>query len=103
MAYQVDWTELANSDLESIVTYIAEDNPDAARTLGLGIIETVENAADFPFSGRIVAEKQNPLIREKLVRTNYRVVYRLDEENGMLSVARIRNTSQGTLDLEVVE
>jgi plasmid stabilization system protein ParE len=60
MACKIEWTELADTDLESIVRYIAEDNVDAARELGLEIITTIEETADFPFSGRKVPEKKQP-------------------------------------------
>ena len=99
MAYEIDWTELANQDLEGVVRYLAEDNIDAARELGLKIISTIEDTAAFPFSGRKVPEKNNPLIREKIVRSHYRVIYRLNEEEGTLSVARVWRTSQGEPEL----
>lgn len=38
-------------------------------------MDTIETTAAFPYSGRIVPEMKNEMIREKIL-TNYRIIYR---------------------------
>jgi len=87
MDYKVVLAPRAIDDLRDIVLYIAPERPDAARKLGLALVEKTKVLAQFPFSGRIVPEFQNRLIRE-LILQPYRIVYRVDEANKVVGVAR---------------
>ncbi len=49
MAYHLDWADIARENLRDIVLYIKEENPDAARRIGYGIVERLEQAAQFPY------------------------------------------------------
>jgi len=51
MDFQVEWTDLAISDLEQIVSFIAEDNPVAAASLGEDVFHSAEVLHTFPFIG----------------------------------------------------
>jgi toxin ParE1/3/4 len=69
------WSPQSLRDLESIRAYIAKDSVRYADLVVQRIISAVERLASFPESGRTVPERNNPEIREVIVRP-YRVVYR---------------------------
>ncbi len=76
---EVRWTPQAAEDLESIADFIAEDSPHYARLLVIDILQAISRLIDFPRSGRIVPELNDPIIRE-IILGNYRIVYRLRDE-----------------------
>lgn len=49
---KIEWTERAARDLRNVREYIAQDNPAAAKTVALGILDAVERLVEFPSSGR---------------------------------------------------
>jgi toxin ParE1/3/4 len=95
MAYRVFWTPLAVQDLRDICDFIARGNPAAAQRMGGALIAQAETTALFPQSGRVVPEKKDPLIRETIVGA-YRVIYRIDEANKILAIARVWHSARGT-------
>ena len=70
------WTEQAVADLESIRAYIARDSESAAAHFLVRLMDTADRIPEFPEAGRIVPEKGDPGLRERIVGT-YRLVYRL--------------------------
>jgi toxin ParE1/3/4 len=83
---RVDWTLAADADLESIVAYIAEDNPRAAAGMVMKIIQIVEDhLSQTPAMGR---PGRVPKTRELIVPdTPYIVAYRIKDKN--LEVLRV--------------
>ena len=76
---EVRWTQQAAEDLESIAEFIAEDSPHYARLFVINILQAINRLIDFPRSGRIVPEVNDPVIRE-IILGNYRIVYRIRDE-----------------------
>jgi len=70
------WSPQSVRDLENIRDYIAADSPRYAALVVERIIQGVERLTSFPESGRVVPERNDPLLREIIIRP-YRVVYRL--------------------------
>ena len=70
------WSPQSLDDLESIRAYIAQDSPVYADLVVRRLVAAVERLRVFPESGRIVPERNDPVIREILARP-YRVVYRV--------------------------
>ena len=70
------WSPQALHDLEAVRDYVAVDSPRYADLVLERIVRAVERLRDFPQSGRIVPERNDPSLREIIVRP-YRVVYRL--------------------------
>ena len=64
MAFQIIWSESASEDLKEIVQYIALSDHSAANNLASRILNRIETASEFPFSNRIVPEKESDSIRE---------------------------------------
>jgi toxin ParE1/3/4 len=74
---QVIWTPKALGDLESLLNYIGEDAPAAARRFAQKLIARVEVLADHPLLGSYVAEDSSRTYRE-VRQGNYRILYRSD-------------------------
>ena len=74
----VVWSPEALRDLEAIRSYVAQDSAAYADLVVRRIVAAVERLRLFPESGRVVPERNDPSIREVIVRP-YRVVYRLRE------------------------
>jgi toxin ParE1/3/4 len=73
---RIVWSPQAIRDVESIRAFIAQDSPAYAELIAERLVFAVERLQEFPESGRIVPERQNPAIREVIV-PPYRIVYRL--------------------------
>jgi toxin ParE1/3/4 len=73
---KVVWTESAERDLETIESYVARDNPNAAAALVDRLVGRAEAVAEHPHLGRVVPEIGAEHVRE-LIEGNYRIVYRL--------------------------
>ena len=101
MDYKVVLAPRAIEDLRDIVLYVAPDRPDAAKRLGLALIEKTKVLGSFPFSGRVVPEFDDRLIRELILKP-YRIVYRVDEGSKIVGVARYWHGARGELGFEDV-
>jgi plasmid stabilization system protein ParE len=73
---EVRWTPQAADNLEAVTEFIAKDSPHYASLFAINVLRAVERLVDFPESGRMVPEKNDPQIRE-IILGNYRIVYRL--------------------------
>jgi toxin ParE1/3/4 len=101
MDYQVVLTSRAANDLQEIIRYIMPDRPRAAQKLGLALIEKTKVLGTFPFSGRVVPEFNERLLRE-LILAPYRIVYRIDESAKMVGVARYWHGARGSLKIDEI-
>ncbi|UTR12154.1 type II toxin-antitoxin system RelE/ParE family toxin [Evansella sp. LMS18] len=93
---ELRWAETAVKDLDHICAYIASDSEEYARIFARKIIDTIETAAAFPYSGRIVSEMKIETIREKVL-MNYRIIYRIN--NDSVEVVRIVHNSRYFKDI----
>ncbi len=78
MVINVNWSQEAIEDLESISEYISRDSDFYARAVITRLLSVSRKLCDFPFSGRIVPEIGNKQLRERLV-YSYRLVYRVED------------------------
>lgn len=92
MGKAVIWSPSARSDLRSIVSYIATDNPDAAIEVGQRIINRSKQVEQFESSARMVPEFGNRAVRE-LIEGNYRIIFRFKGER--IEVARVWHAARG--------
>jgi len=90
---KIKWTIRALDDLHDIYEFIAKDSKRYAQIQ----IEDIQNAAlnltSFPLMGRIVPEFPHLPYREILV-GNYRVIYRLEEEQGLVIIMAVAHGRQ---------
>lgn len=87
MAIQLEWSNEALEDIESIATYIEKDSPFYAKSVVTKFFEKAEIIKDFVELGRIVPELGDSNIREIFV-YSYRLIYKIDS-NTVLFVAVI--------------
>jgi len=62
------------------------------------IFRLVEQVSDFPESGRIVPEFDDPNIRE-VIRKPCRIVYRVKSQEQVVEIARIWHAARGIPEL----
>ncbi|MBQ10202.1 MAG: plasmid stabilization protein [Planctomyces sp.] len=73
---EVRWTPQALDDLEAVCLFIARDAPSFAEVFAQRAFDATDRLTEFPESGRIVSEMNDPNLRELLI-GNYRLIYRL--------------------------
>src|SRR6185437_7914578 len=74
MGHSVILTPQALEDLKSIVSFIARDNPDRARSFGDELIDKALTLTNQPLRGRIVPELKDQNVRE-IIHAPYRIIY----------------------------
>jgi toxin ParE1/3/4 len=80
MARLVSLAESAVRDLEDVRTwYAAQSAAEAGDRLVREVADCLAQLAEFPESGRIVPEFNQPWLRE-LIRPPFRIVYRIDDQ-----------------------
>jgi toxin ParE1/3/4 len=65
---RLTWSPRSIRDLESIREYIARDSPLYADLVVQRLVQAPERLQQFPESGRIVPERDEPHLRELIVR-----------------------------------
>ena len=86
MAGRLIWSPQALDDIEGIAEYIARDSEFYAAVVAQRLFEAPERLTDFPESGRVVPEVNDPNIRELFVH-DYRLMYEIaGEEIHILTV-----------------
>jgi toxin ParE1/3/4 len=98
MDYQVILSPKAVGDLETIIRYIAQDNPEAARKLGQRLLIKTKELSQFPFKGQKVLEFDEPNIRQLILKP-YRIIYRVEEDKKQVSIARFWHASRFSPEL----
>ena len=83
----ITWTFLARERLREVVSFIAKDNPEAAKRWSEDLFERVERLGAFPEMGRIVPELQKEAIRE-IFHGRYRVIYKLRRKGVLILTIR---------------
>lgn len=78
--FSVVWTKAAETDLECIVDFIADDSIDAALTVFTRIRERAATLENFPNKGRVVPELHLHGIVQyrELIVAPWRIMYRID-------------------------
>lgn len=77
--FVVVWTKAAETDLESIIDFIADDSIDAALAVFARIREYAATLDNFPDKGRFVPElHQHGIVQyRELVVASWRIMYRI--------------------------
>lgn len=82
------WTLPARDDLQEIRHYIARDSRAHAQAMVREVRRAAERLRDFPESGRIVPEYDDPRFRETIV-WPYRVLYRYTVETNSVEILSV--------------
>ena len=100
MGCKVIFSPQAIADLESIVRFIARENPAAAMRVGNALIDRVAILKDFPELGAKYLKR--PGVR-KLVSKPYLIFYRYREKESVVDVLRYWHGSQQAMDLRSLD
>ena len=94
MAYRLIWAPSACLDLKELASYIAESRPEASAKFVQNVFRKVEHLSDFPESGRVVPEFDDPDIRE-VIRKPCRIVYRVKSRDHAVEIVRVWHAARG--------
>lgn len=98
MGYEIDFSLVAEQDLQEIVEYIAQDNESAATRVANEILNRLQKLTAFPRSGHVIPEFERDDLREILYKS-YRIAYLINDENKAIKVVRIWHAARGDLRL----
>ena len=85
MGYQVIFAPEAERDLDEIIAYIAEANPEAALKFGAELAAQARSLAEMPHRGASVARRPGT---RKLVHGQYLIYYQVREAERTVEVLR---------------
>ncbi len=91
MDFRVEITDPAIADLAEIVSYVAKDNPDAARTLGNNLLNAALSLAETPHKGS--PYQRLPRIR-KLTLRPFKIFYRVHQARKVVEVLRFWHSAR---------
>ena len=94
MARKVIWSDEAIADLAAAVRYIAVDRPRIAERFGLTIFDQTRKLAEFPQVGRILAEENDPAVRE-IIMEPYRIIYEVNPDGQTVRILRVWHGARG--------
>jgi toxin ParE1/3/4 len=90
---EIVWTNQALHKLNKFVDYIAQDDLVTAEKWALKLIEITDQLIEQPKSGRIVPEYNEPNLRELII-GNYRVIYRMRQEENTIYIQTVWHVRQ---------
>jgi len=99
MGFKVIFTPQSIRDLEAIVTFIAQRDPERARTFGHELIDRALTVAALPERGRIVPEVGDATVRE-IIHGSYRVIYEIFPSAGAIFILRFWHGARGAPEIE---
>jgi toxin ParE1/3/4 len=88
---KVEWSPLADEQVDDAVAYISGDSPTAALQWLERLLDRAKSLATFPDSGRVVPELGRQDIREIIV-SPYRVMYRRKDD--LVEIAAVRHEAR---------
>ncbi len=97
MDFRVEIKDPAIADLSDLVSYVAEDNPDAASKLGNALLDSALSLSKTPFKGSPYARLAG---MRKLTLRPYKIFYRVDETKRLVEVLRFWHSARHEPDLK---
>ena len=92
--YCIVWRPIAEADLNSIIDYIAQDNPTKAEEFGQELRDKTLPLAQHPKLGRTGRPGLPAFLRELVAHRSYIVFYRVLEEARTVEILRVKHTAQ---------
>ena len=93
MDYQVIWAPGALQDLEAVVAYVAQDDPQQADSVGQEIIQHVDILRSFPRIGPVYERARDLSVRQVVCGT-YRIFYRIREKQRAIDILHIWHSAR---------
>ena len=91
MAYRLNFTQRALTDLAELISHIAEDDEDAAARFGDSLLDHVELLKRFPRMGEGIRKRTRV---RKLTHSPVAVYYRIRENQRVIEIVHIRHSSR---------
>jgi len=85
MRPKIEISSQALNDLDEIVDYIAQDNPETAENFGKELVKAAYALEKSPFMGAVIEER--PDVR-MIVYRPYLIFYTIDEADNRIEIAR---------------
>jgi plasmid stabilization system protein ParE len=101
MGWPVVLTPQSQDDLREIVSFIASDSPDHARTFANILIDKALSIGAHPEMGRVVPEENDPVVRE-IVSGAYRIIYEVVREPDAVFILRFWHGAHGTPEIQEI-
>ncbi len=96
MTFKIIWSEFAETELDKIYEYYEEEvNERLAKKITKGIINEPKKLINLSFIGQ-----EEELLKERkteyryIIYTNYKIIYSVDIENGLIKIADVFDTRQ---------
>lgn len=93
-SYHIVWRPVAETDLDNIIEYIAQDNPIMADEFGQELRNKTLSLAQHPTLGRTGRPGLQAFVHELVVHPNYIVFYRVLDEIRTVEILRVKHTAQ---------
>jgi len=88
----VIWSPTSRKRINEIIDFISRDDLDAALALVEEIENRIKRLKKHPRSGRVVAALNDEMVRELIIRSNYLVVYEI--QNDRIEILTVRHAKQ---------
>jgi toxin ParE1/3/4 len=99
MAVPVILSDECINDLAVLVSYIARDNKDRARSFGNELIDRALGIGHFPEMGRQVPEIGAATVRE-IILSPYRIIYEIYDDPQRVFILRFWHSARGTPEIK---
>ena len=96
--FEVTWMPAAKRNLREIREYLTRREPSAVDLVLDTISDLVATLPEWPHRGEIFRRLNGVVIRETLA-GNYRVFFRVDEDERLIEILRVWHTSRDEPDL----
>lgn len=88
----VIWSPTSRKRINEIIDFISRDDLDAALALVEEIENRIKRLKKHPRSGRVVAALNDEMVRELIIRSNYLVVYEI--QNDRIEILTVRHAKK---------
>ena len=99
MGCKVILTPQSLDDLREIVSFIAQQNSERARSFGHELIDRALTLAEMPERERVVPEISEPGVRE-IVHRQYRIIYEIFPEQNAVYILRFWHGARGEPEIK---
>jgi plasmid stabilization system protein ParE len=99
MGFKVILTPQSQDDLREITAFIAQKNPQRAKSFGYELIDQALTLGEMPERGRMVPEISIPSVRE-IVHRPYRIIYEIFPKENAVYVLRFWHGARGEPQME---
>jgi toxin ParE1/3/4 len=94
MGFKVIFTPQAQADLQKIVSFIAKNNRERAKSFGHELIDRALMLALLPERGRMVPEFLMTEVRE-IIHRSYRIIYEIFPDENAVYILRFWHGARG--------